>query len=221
MFRRRLVNILSITLLAGGFAVIAPNQAIAAPTDGWTQRSFTYSMQKPWNLSLSQRYRYDSASGTHTMWVNATDEPHTEGSATDPRTEMRWQQEYTSGQRMWDADIYVPSGTDGATVMQILRVKHPAGTPATDFMINVFNQGGGTLRYYNGTVLRTGVYNNWINVKVAHNANTGRIQVYLEDQLVTTVDDRGPATRHFKNGVYHHGNGRAEARFRNIHYWTR
>jgi hypothetical protein len=221
MFRKRLVHVLSITLLAGGFAVVAPRTAIASPTDGWTQRSFTYSMQKPWNLGLSQRYRHDAAAGTHTMWVYNTDEAHTQDSATDPRTEMRWQQEYTSGQHMWDGDIYVPSGTDGATVMQILRVRRPSGTPATDFMINAVNQNGGTLRYYDGTVLRTGIYNTWFNLKVAHNAGTGRIQVYFNDQLVTTVNDRGPATRHFKNGVYHHGPGRAEARFRELHYWTR
>ncbi|MBU3867507.1 hypothetical protein KN815_26680 [Streptomyces sp. 4503] len=45
--------------------------------------------------------------------------------------------------------------------------------------------------------------------------------VYADDKLVLAVDDRGPATRHFKNGVYHHGNGRAEARFRNIRYWVK
>jgi hypothetical protein len=216
MFRRSLVTFLSIILLAGGFGAPA---ASAAPTDGWTQRTFTHSMQKPYDLSLGQRY--SQAGGAHTMWVYDTDEPHTQGSSTDPRTEMRWQQEYTTGQHMWDGDLYVPSGTNGATVMQILRVKHPAGTPATDFMINAVNQNGGTLRYYDGTVLRTGVYNTWLNLKVAHNATTGRIQVYLNDQLALTVDDRGPATRHFKNGVYHHGSGRAEARFRNLHYWTR
>jgi hypothetical protein len=216
MLTRRLVAILSSAVLAG---VLTPHVAAADPTDGWTQRTFTHTMQKPWNLSLSQRYRNES--GTHTMWVYDTDEPHTQSSATDPRTEMRWQQEYTSGQHMWDGDSYVPTGTDGATVMQILRVKHPSGTPATDFMVNVVNQNGGTLRHYNGTVLRTGIYNTWFNLKVAHNANTGRIQVYFNDQLITTVDDRGPATRHFKNGVYHHGPGRAESRFRNLHYWTR
>jgi hypothetical protein len=76
---------------------------------------------------------------------------------------MRWRQEYISGQHVWDEDIHVPSGTDGATVMQVLRVKRPAGTRATDFMINVFD----------------------------------------------------------RSGVHHHGNGCAEARFRNVHYWTR
>jgi hypothetical protein len=197
-----------------------PANAAADPTDGWRQTTFTYNLQKPWNLSLSQRYAYDSATGTHRMWVYSTDEPMTEDSTTDPRTEMRWKQEYTSGKHMWDADVYVPAGTDGATIMQILRVRRPSGTPATDFMVNASNQNGGTLRIYNGTVLRTGAYDTWFNLKVAHDATAGKIEAYLDDRRVATVSDRGPATRHFKNGVYHHGNGRAESRFRDIRYWV-
>jgi hypothetical protein len=49
---------------------------------------------------------------------------------------------------------------------------------------------------------------------------TGKIDVYVDDRHVATVSDRGPATRHFKNGVYHHGSGRAESRFRDIKYWV-
>ncbi len=190
-----------------------------SPTTGWRQTSFTYSMQKPWNLSLSQRYTYSDS--IHRMWVNATDEPMSQGSSTDPRTEMRWAQEYTGGRHMWDADVYIPTGTNGASFMQILRVKHPAGTPATDIMFNAYNASGGTVKAYDGTVLRTGVYNTWFNLKVEHDASTGTIRTYINDTLVLTRADRGPATRHFKNGVYHHGTGRAEARFRNIRYWTR
>ncbi|MGO4756437.1 cinnamyl alcohol dehydrogenase, partial [Streptomyces sp. 2MCAF27] len=77
-----------------GLASATPATA-TAPTDGWQQKSFTYSMHKPWNLDLDERYRYDSAAKTHTMWVYSTDEPLEEGSSTDPRTEMRWNQEYT------------------------------------------------------------------------------------------------------------------------------
>jgi len=152
-----------------------------------------------------------------------------EGSSTDPRTEMRWKVDYTTGDRMWDADVYLPSGTDGASFVQILRSVHPSGTPATDIMLNAYNTSGGTVRRYDGTVLKTGAYDTWFNVKIAHEASTGTgtgtgtgtIKVYFDDSLVLTVDDRGPATRYFKNGVYNHGSGRAEARFRNILYWTR
>lgn len=52
----------------------------------------------------------------------------------------------------------------------------PSGTPATDIMLRVSSENGGTVKRYT-------------------------------DQVV-------------KNGVYHHGSGRAEARFRNIHYWV-
>ncbi|WP_158839595.1 cinnamyl alcohol dehydrogenase [Saccharothrix deserti] len=218
----RLISATTAVAITAGLTIVALQvPASASPTTGWTQTSFTYNIQKPWNLSQSRRYRFDQATNTHTTWVNSTDEPMSEGSATDPRTELRWLREYSSGQHMWDADVYVPAGTNGATVMQVLRVKRPSGTPATDFMLNVYNTNGGTLRYYDKTVLRTGVYDRWFNVKVAHNAGTGKIQLYLDDQLALTVDDRGPATRHFKNGVYHHGSGRAESRFRDIHYWRR
>lgn len=216
-------------LLAGAASAALPASAhstpatgaAADPTDGWQQTTFTYSFHKPWNLDLSDRY--SNSGGVHKMWVYATDEPMTEGSTTDPRTEMRWKQEYTTGSHMWDADVYIPSGTDGATFAQILRGIHPEGTPATDIMLNAYEGNGGTMRRYDGTVLRTGIYNTWINVKIAHQASTGTgsIKVYLDNSLVMTVADRGPATRYFKNGVYNHGSGRAEARFRNIKYWTR
>ncbi|MEU9174275.1 hypothetical protein AB0D34_42045 [Streptomyces sp. NPDC048420] len=117
---------------------------------------------------------------------------------------------YTTGDRIWDADIYLPSGTDSASFVQILRGVHPSGTPATDIMLNVYDTGGGTVRRYDGTVLRTGAYDSWFNVKIAHQATSGAgtVKVYLDDSLVLTVADQGPATRYFKNGVYNHGSGR-------------
>lgn len=212
-------------LLVSGAALAVPRTALAVaaadPTAGWTRTSFSYSWQKPWNLDLGERHGYSG--GVHRMWVYATDEPFEEGSSTDPRTEMRWKVDYTTGNRMWDADVHLPSGTDGASFVQILRGVHPSGTPATDIMLNVYDTDGGTVRRYDGTVLRTGVYDTWFNVKIAHQATTGTgtVKVYLDNALVLTVADRGPATRYFKNGVYNHGSGRAEARFRNIRYWTR
>ncbi|MGW2050148.1 polysaccharide lyase family 7 protein [Streptomyces sp. NPDC001858] len=213
-------------LLAGGVMTAAATPSADAapaadPTDGWTQTAFTYSWQKPWNLDLADRHSYSG--GVHRMWVYATDEPFQEDSTTDPRTEMRWKNDYTTGNRMWDADVYLPSGSDGASFVQILRGVHPAGTPATDIMLNVYNTSGGTVRRYDGTVLKTNAYDTWFNVKIAHQATsgTGTVKVYFDDSLVLTVADRGPATRYFKNGVYNHGSGRVEARFRNILYWTR
>ena len=224
MSRKRIIGAVSavaVAAVAGLAAVLPATSALAAPTDGWKQQSFTFDIHHPWNLAENQRYRFDSATKTHTLFVNSTDEPLKKGSPTDPRTEMRWKQEYKTGQHMWDGDVYIPAGANGADFMQILRVKHPSGTPATDIMMRISSENGGTVRQYTGTAIKTGVYNKWWNLKVAHNASTGQIQVYADNKLVLTTKDRGPATRHFKNGVYHHGNGRAEARFRNLRHWTR
>jgi hypothetical protein len=227
--RRIAIPVAAATLTGGltiavlGFPASGDTGASTAtsPTDGWRKQKFAFSLHKPWNKELDQRYRFDSDSKTHRTWVNSTDEPLKKGSPTDPRTEMRWHQEYTKGRHMWDGDVYIREGTDGPSFMQILRVKHPEGTPATDIMMNAYNENGGTVKSYNGSVIKSGVYNKWWNLKVAHNATTGKIQVYADNKLVLTTKDRGPATRHFKNGVYHHGDGRAEARFRNIRYWVR
>ncbi|MFE5321681.1 polysaccharide lyase family 7 protein [Paenibacillus sp. NPDC056579] len=191
------------------------------PTLGWTQVPFDYYIQKPWNLNLSDRYSFDSATNTHTMWIYSTDEPFQQGNTTDPRTEMRWNEEYSTGEHMWEADVYIASGSAGSSVMQILRIDRPAGTPATDIML-VAHADNTVRRYFdsNGALINSNVYDNWWNLKVAHDADNGTIKVYADDQLVLTVDDRGPATRHFKNGVYG-VDGRSETKFRNIKYWVR
>ncbi|SOD67408.1 hypothetical protein SAMN06272781_1034 [Streptomyces sp. 1222.2] len=232
--KRRTVLRAGAGLLAGGTVAAAPAAdptavpttpptavRTADPTDGWTRTAFTYSWHKPWNLDLSDRHSHTG--GVHRVWVYATDEPFEQGSSTGPRTEMRWKNDYTTGDRMWDADVYLPAGTDRASFVQILRTRRPSGTPATDIMLNVHDTDGGTVRRYDGTVLKTGAYDTWFNVKIAHEASsgTGTVKVYLDNSLVLTVADRGPATRYFKNGVYHHGSGRAEARFRDITHWTR
>ncbi|MFC5156528.1 cinnamyl alcohol dehydrogenase [Streptomyces amakusaensis] len=224
--RRTLLTGLGLT--AGGVGLglthsTASATTATALTAGWTQTPFTFHVQKPYDLAVADRYTH-TANGEHHLWVYDTDKLHTPNtSSTDPRTEMRWQQEYTAGEHMWDGDVYLPAGTDGATFVQILRSQRPEGTPATDFMLNVYNEAGGTVRAYSGKVIKTGMYDRWFNVKIAHNATTGTVQVWFDNAPVAVHNDtdRGPATRHFKNGVYHHGTGRAESRFRNLTYWTR
>jgi hypothetical protein len=195
---------------------------VRSPTSGWHEYHDKFTVQQPWNLQVSDRYRYDAATRTHTTWVYSDDEPLGPGSDTDPRTEMRWSHDYGSGQRMWEADVYVVAATDGASIVQIIRDRG-AGTPATDFMLRAYNQQNGTLRRYTdrGEIVATNVYNRWINIKVEHAPAVRMIRVYVDDRLALTTTDNGPASRNFKNGVYHKGEGRAEARFRDITFWSR
>ena len=161
------------------------------------QQSFTFDIHHPWNLAENQRYRFDSATKTHTLFVNSTDEPLQEG-----------QPDRSAYRDALEAGVQDGVSTCGTatstfrpaptvpTSCRILRVKHPSGTPATDIMMRISSENGGTVRQYTGTAIKTGVYNKWWNLKVAHNASTGQIQVYADNKLVLTTKDRGsrPAT---------------------------
>lgn len=183
--------------------------------------TFSYVWGLPRDTTLSERHDYDAATNTHTMRVLPGDEPPVDGISPDPRTEMRWLQEYRTGQHMWEADVYVVPGTDGATIMQIFRgAPRPAGSAATAFMLNVYNEDGGTFNAYSGQRIASGVYNKWWNVKVVHHANAGMIYVYLNNALVYTRPDLGEHEHYFKNGIYHHGEGLAMAYFRDLRYRT-
>lgn len=219
---RRSVLALALTaplLVAPAGAALA--QPVAQDVSAqWVSAPYTYTVQKPYNLATSARYKFEG--GVHTMWVYDYDQPHTQGSPTDPRTELRFNQEYSSGSRAWEGEIYIPSGVSGPTVVQILRGSRPDGTRATDVMLNVANINGGTLRKDSNQVIATGIYNKWFKIRVEHTAvagGRGTVKTYYNGALKLTHQDEGPATRYFKNGVYHHGSGRAEARFRNITYW--
>jgi hypothetical protein len=200
-------------LLAG----LSANQAVAAPTDGWTTKSWTYTIHKPYNLSVGSRFTYSG--GVWTMWVNTTDAPFESGSGTLPRTEMRWNNNYTSGNRMWDGDVYVPSGTYGSNIQQVF-----GGTESsTASMVRVYSPNGGELRRYSDGVLMTQAYDKWINVKVAHDANNNQIKIYVANALIRTDADRGNGDHYFKNGVYTQtgASSRMECRFRNLKQWQK
>ena len=184
------------------------------PTSGWTQISFTYRIHKPWNLSISDRFSYSN--GTWRLWVYSSDESHQQGNTTAPRTEMRWDNDYTSGNRMFDGDVYLPSPTSGVCFQQVFG----GSTTATASMILVRS---GTVTRYNSEVIRTNGWDNWWNLKVAHDANNGVVRIYDNNVLKVTAADRGDATHYFKNGVYSNTSpsSRMESQWRNLKQWTR
>jgi hypothetical protein len=191
--------------------------AKAAPTDGWTQRSWTYSVHKPYDLNVSDRFKYTS--GVWYTWVYATDKPLSSTSDTEPRCEMRWNNDYTSGNRMWDGDVYVPSGTYGVNIQQVFG----AVSRSTASMVRAYSPNGGELRRYSTDVLMTSIYNKWINLKVAHDANNNVVRIYVSNSLKRTDPDAGDATHYFKNGVYTQTghSSRMECRFRNLKQWSK
>jgi hypothetical protein len=183
------------------------------PTAGWTRTSFTYVVQKPYDLSVSSRFTFSG--GVYTLWVYKTDKPHTTTSNTAARTEMRWQVDYTSGQHMWDGDLFPVSGIDGAHIQQVFGgVIH-----ATASMVMAFADG--TLKRYDQNTIATNALDKWTNLKAAHDANGNVVRLYINNVLVRTDPDRGDTTHYLKNGVYGTSSSRSECRYRNLTYWRK
>jgi hypothetical protein len=203
----------------GGSTPDAPpsNNALTA---GWTQKEFTFAIHKPYDLAVSDRYTFDKATGVHTLFVLKTDSAHQPNNTTAPRTEIRMNNDYTSGNHQYEADVMVVAGTDGPSVMQVFGGQ----THATAFMLKAQNASGGTVRRYDNEVLKTMVYDKWFHLNVIHEAlpaGIGKVKVYIDGAHVGTFDDRNTATHYFKCGVYGPASARAETRFRDIKYWVK
>jgi hypothetical protein len=176
-------------------------------------------VHKPYDLSVSSRFSYSG--GVWTTWVYNTDKAHTSTSGTMPRSELRWNTNYTSGNHMWDGDVYLVTGTNGSSIAQVFG----ASTRSTASMVFAYSASGGSLRRYDSTseVLATGVYDTWTNLKMAHDANNNIIRLYINNSLRRTDPDHGNNTHYFKNGVYGQNGAsfRMECRFRSLKYWRR
>lgn len=190
----------------------APNTE-ANPTSGWTQTSYTYNIQTPWDLSQSSRYSYSG--GEHRFWIYPDDECQYEGCSTGPRSELRMKNNYTSGRHQFEGDVYIVSGSKGTDIMQVFG----GSTHATAIMLKIHSASGGTIKRYDNETLMTSAYNKWIHVNVQHDADNGRIYVYINNTLKGNYADRGNATHYFKCGVYNISGSRSETRWKNVKYW--
>jgi len=206
-------------LAAVALLTTAVPDVAAGPTTGWTDTSFTYTIHKPYNLSVSSRFKYTS--GVWYTWVYKTDQCfQSPCSPTDgKRTEMRWNNNYTSGNHMMEASIWNVAGTHEATVLQVFG----GATSATAYQVRSFTDSSGTYKRYGTEVLATGINNKFTNIKLMHDATNGTVKAYVADVLIRTDPDRGDATHYFKNGVYVGtiSSTYSETRYNRLKYWKK
>ncbi|KAK1262872.1 Citrate-binding protein [Acorus gramineus] len=204
-----LISLAVLHLLAGRTA--------GDPTDGFVQQPLStanFLFDKPYDKALSERYSF--INGVHRFWVYDDDKPFRQDSPTKPRTEIRITgYDYTSGVWQFEGECYVPSGpspgTTGVSIMQVFG----ATSRATTAMIRVYVS---QLRYYNTNVLENNIYNRWFRLNVIHDANQGRVRVYINGALKLDTTDSGRANHYFKFGVYTQdfSSHYMESRWRNI-----
>ncbi|TVU51001.1 hypothetical protein EJB05_02402, partial [Eragrostis curvula] len=181
----------------------------------------SFVVQSPYNVPVDQRYRNDAATGVRTFWVYADDKPFNTVTPTNPRTEVRIRgYDYSSGVWQFEGYGYVPSGTSGASVMQIHNEN--GGTPATAMMLHVYN---GTLRYYSGEVVEDCVYDRWFRLNVVHDVGASTVSVFVDGApRLVDVAVKPTESHYFKFGVYmqhHDRSGCMESRWRNVSVYTK
>jgi len=176
--------------------------------------NFSYSIQKPYDVPVEQRYSL--ASAVHHFWVYDTDKPHSQGSNTEPRTEMRMNNDYRSGVNIFDGDILVPSGVSGATVFQVFG----GDAYQTAAQIRIID---GSFRLYGDALLASNVYDKWFHIKVQHDVSNHNIKIWINGvQKVSTHDNGNPTNTnngyYFKCGVYISSSPthKVESKFKNL-----
>jgi len=127
---------------------------------------------------------------------------------------------YSSGVWQFEGDMYVPSGTSGASVMQVFG----AATHATTLMLHVYD---GQLTYYHELtkVVVDRVYDRWIRLNVIHDVAAGNVTVFVDGERRLGAPGQGGKEHYFKFGVYkqshHNPSHRMESHWWNVAIYTK
>jgi hypothetical protein len=186
------------------------------PTVGFTEYKDTFKVEHPYDLPVSARFSIEG--GIYNFWVMQGDKRHNPTStATNPRTEARYSQNFRTGIRMWSADIFwEKSVTHGTVVMQV-------HTTATGIGPVYLVANGDSVAPITGSKVPGGLFDRWINLKVLINADTTASQYWVNNCLVASKGSgtRGDGNDYFKMGVYHCDAGTCRARAKNVHLYIK
>jgi hypothetical protein len=208
--------------IAGLFVLLALNASAQIGGSGWTSQTVNFNVQWPYNLSESSRYTLTN--GVYHMWVFSNDAPFEEGSSTLPRTEQRFNPDYTSGEIQYQSMMMANPNENSYCIFQI----HTGDAQedqygSTAFMLFWFSSDGGSVHDYSGTELAKNLGSSWFQVNVDHNLVTHTINVWINKNLVWTQQDNGATDFYLKDGVYEQSHGptlRMDTYVKDIQEWT-
>jgi hypothetical protein len=193
----------------------------SGPTCGWTQYSATYSVQKPWDRPVSDRFSYSG--GIYTMWVYGNDQPFSQGSTTGPRTEVRvatWADQTRAN--MFEGDALLV--TSQKYCMQ--QIKSNAGEEAVYIQVADSAYPTGTIRSGGGSnVIATPGLNTWFHLNTSFNPVSGAWKIWYNGTLKYSGTYTTAARDwYFKFGVYDNTgvqDGHLDKdQYKNVKYWT-
>jgi hypothetical protein len=198
-----------------------PTPSSGCATCGWTQYTASYSVQKPWDISLSQRFSWNA--GVFTMWVYGTDQPFSQGSGTGPRTEVRvatWAQQ--TKENMLEADVMLITQVKYA----FFQVKSNAGLEPVYLQVASPGYADGTIRQGGGTeIVGTPGLGNWFHLNASYNPASGARSVWINGvKKLGNGSTSSARDFYFKFGVYDNTGGTtlmSKDSYKNVKYWIR
>jgi hypothetical protein len=189
-------------------APVVQMQCAGDPTQGWTEYKDTFHVEHPYTLPTNARFSITD--GIYNFWIFPKDPAHAPNNTTAPRTEAKYGGLYdkatggtfTTGNRMWSADMFLEPTADGSAVMQI-HTTATGGGPVGLRLNGANLVNNGNLTAVTGSKVPGGLVNTWFNMKVALDASTLQVQIYINNCLqITYTGQKGDGHFYFKNGVY-------------------
>jgi hypothetical protein len=207
------------------------------PTAGWTEYQEAFHVEHPYTIPTNTRFSI--IGGIYNFWVFPNDAPHSPtAQGRNPRTEANYGSlhdktagtpgadgngHFTSGMRLYSADMLIEANAVGSAIMQI----HTTATGGGPIGIRI-NGGNmvnnGSLTVVTGSTVPGGLVDKWFNFKASLNADTQEVKIYINNCLKSTYKGgRGDGHFYFKNGVYFcktSKNG-CFSHYKNIHLYTK
>jgi hypothetical protein len=190
------------SIAAGLLALLAVSASAQIGGSGWTPQTVTFNVQWPYNLAESTRYSFTD--GVYHMLVHSDDQPFEKGNTTRPRTEQRFNPDFTGGDIQYQAMLMAPADENSYCIMQDHTgdAQSPAYGPVAIMFIWQSKDGGSIWNGYTGHELAENLGGQWFQLNVDHNVVTHTIKAWINQQLVVTEQDNGATDYYFKDGVY-------------------
>jgi len=215
MKRRTLLGAAATTGIGLTGWALGQTPAHASPIgSGWTEINPGYTVHQPPDRT---RHTYDSATGEHHFWLYDTDPSTFPGQDSGPRSELRFRNDYTSGQAQFECDMMVRSSAFRLCLMQVFG----AATQSTAFMALDM---GNSLNYYDtDQVIHAPIYDNYLRLNVVHDTTTRKVHVFVNREFRATFQDHGAGTHYFKCGLYGREGmaARSDNYIKNIHIYRK
>jgi hypothetical protein len=190
------------------------------PTEGWTEYKDSFHIERPYNVPINTRFSI--IGGIYNFWVFPNDRPHsTIAMGRNPRTEATYGGThdkanvsggsgvsarigyFTSGQRMYSADMLIENNAVGSAIMQIHTTAAGGGPIGLRMQANGNLVNNGSLTVVQGSSVPGGLVGKWFNFKASLDTASLEVKIYVNNCLKSTYKgDRGDGHFYFKNGVY-------------------